>query len=133
MSNIMENEVLPCPGRLFLIEDDSSVLSSLTLMLRTRGFEVDSYQNGYSFLSIGLRSSVDCLLIDYIMPRMNGIELLKEVRARGLHVPAILITGFVSTTLVARAAHAGFLDVIEKPSITNALLNRIAEVARCRS
>lgn len=128
MSNTIGSDASTCPGRLVLVEDDLNVLSSLTLMLRARGFSVDGYENGYSFLSIGLRSPVDCLLIDYKMPRMNGIELLKEIRARGVHIPALLITGFLSTTLASRAADAGFLDVIEKPSIASNLLKRIAEI-----
>ena len=67
----------------------------------------------------------DCLLIDYKMPLINGIELLDRLRKNGFTIPALLITGVVSTTLTARALSCGFVQVIEKPDLDASLIEHI--------
>ncbi|MEO0465654.1 MAG: response regulator [Pseudomonadota bacterium] len=117
-----------CSGRLVLVEDDPDVRRSLTLMLRARGFSMDQYASGTELLSTRVLPIADGLLIDYKLPGINGIELLGRLRKAGQMAPALMITGFISTTLHARAAEAGFLDVIEKPSTGQVLVQRIFDI-----
>lgn len=89
---------------------------------------MDQYASGTELLSTRVLPIADGLLIDYKLPGINGIELLGRLRKAGQMAPALMITGFISTTLHARAAEAGFLDVIEKPSTGQVLVQRIFDI-----
>jgi FixJ family two-component response regulator len=125
-------EPVPQPSmlRVALVEDDEEVRYSLMMLLRSRGFSVDSYRNGMEILTNQPALQVDCLLIDYKLPRFNGIELLEKMRLAGDHTPAVLITGYYSPTLRDRAIEAGFLDVVEKSSDPQEVLEKLALASR---
>ena len=101
--------------RLILVEDDESVRRSMTMLLRTRGFQIDAYRSGSEFLTMTGLHGGDCLLIDYKMPRIDGIELMQRIRSNNDQTPGIMITGYYSDSLQRRALRAGFSDVLEKP------------------
>lgn len=86
---------------------------------------MDVFRNGMELLSNRGLPQSDCILIDYKMPGLNGLELMTKLRDAGVVTPALMITGFFSNTLLARAKAAGFSDVIEKPSLEQGLLNKI--------
>lgn len=115
--------------RVALVEDDEQVLRSLKMLLRARGFAVDAYRSGLELLSNHASLQVDCMLIDYKMPRLDGLELLQRLRDLGNTTPALMITGYFSTTLKDRAVTAGFVDVIEKTSQPQNLLDSIHSAA----
>ncbi|MEO1660771.1 MAG: response regulator [Pseudomonadota bacterium] len=113
--------------RLVLIEDDENVRRSMTMLLRARGFQIDTYRDGAEFLIMQGQHGGDCLLIDYKMPRMDGLEVMRRTRQRNDDTPAILITGFYSNSLKHRALQAGFESVLEKPARPDHLLATIGE------
>ena len=115
-------------GRIVLVEDDEDVRRSLTLLLRARGFTVEVYRSGVELLSNRVMPQADCFLIDYKMPKIDGLELLSRLRESGVLAPALMITGFFSNTLKARAEAAGYSDVIEKPPAGNVVLERMNAV-----
>lgn len=116
--------------RVALVEDDEEVRYSLMMLLRSRGFAVDSYRNGMEILMNQPSLQVDCLLIDYKLPRFDGVDLLEKMRLAGDTTPAILITGFYSTTLKERALKAGYAAVVEKSSAPQEILDRLSEAAK---
>ena len=69
----------------------------------------------------------DCLLIDYKMPRLDGLEVMRRLRARKDTTPGIMITGYYSDSLHTRARSAGFASVLEKPARPEMLLQMISE------
>lgn len=103
-------------SRLVLVEDDENVRRSMTMLLRARGFHIDAYRNGTEFLLMNGQHGGDCLLIDYKMPRIDGLELMRRTRKLNDQTPAIMITGYYSDSLKDRALAAGFANVLEKPS-----------------
>lgn len=115
-------------GHIVLVEDDENVRRSLTLLLRARGFTVEVYRSPAELLTNRTLPKADCYLIDYKMPKMDGLDLIKRLRELGILTPALMITGFFSNTLKARAKDAGYADVIEKPPVGSALLDRLAAV-----
>ena len=115
----------PHRARIILVEDNDAVRQSLTILLRTRGYAVEQYRHGIELLNNRVLPEADCLLIDYKMPLINGIELLDRLRKNGFTIPALLITGVVSTTLTARALSCGFVQVIEKPDLDASLIEHI--------
>ena len=113
-------------SRLVLIEDDENVRRSMTMLLRARGFQIDAYRSGTEFLTLQGRHGGDCLLIDYKMPRLDGLEVMRRLRAGNDTTPAIMITGYYSDSLLDRARSAGFAEVLEKPATPEALIRMIS-------
>ena len=111
--------------RLVLIEDDENVRRSMTMLLRARGFQIDTYRNGTEFLMMQGQHGGDCLLIDYKMPRMDGLEVMRRARTLRDETPAIMITGYYSQSLRDRALLAGFADVLENPAGPGVLIDMI--------
>ena len=114
-------------SRLILVEDDENVRRSMTMLLRARGFQIDAYSNGTEFLMMQGQHGGDCLLIDYKMPRIDGLELMRRLRRQNDETPGIMVTGFYSETLRNRALTAGYTDILEKPSTPRSLIKMIRE------
>ncbi|KCZ93394.1 response regulator [Hyphomonas johnsonii] len=112
-------------GKLLLVDDNDAVRRSFSIMLRARGYSVETYRSGVEVLCNRVLPDVDCLLIDYKMPGIDGLELLGRLRCKGLLVPALMITGYISSTLEVRARAVGFADIIEKPPPVDLLVERI--------
>jgi FixJ family two-component response regulator len=107
-----------------VVEDDAAVRNSLAFSLRTEGFTVRAYVSGPELLRDTRAVDVDCFVIDYVLPKMNGLDLLAELRRREIVTPAILITTHPSGAVRERAA-AGGIAVIEKPLLGEALFHEI--------
>lgn len=125
-SVLSKRDERPKASRLVLIEDDENVRRSMTMVLRARGFLIDSYRSGTEFLVLQGRHGGDCLLVDYKMPRLDGLELLRRVRAGNDTTPAIMVTGYYSDSLIARARSVGYAEVLEKPATPQKLIQMIS-------
>ena len=108
-----------------IIDDDTAVCESTRFLFEIYDFEVLTYQNGRDFLAEN--PDVACLIVDYQMPGMNGLEFLSELRRRGNEVPAIMMSATVSPTLQHQAAELGIKGILEKPLSYQALLRAIEE------
>lgn len=111
---------------LLVVDDDVAVLNSLKFSLEIEGFLVRLYGTAEALLNELNLPTFGCLLIDYYMPDMTGLELLAELRSRNVTLPAILITGHPSLALRRRAAEAG-VPLIEKPLWGNGLVKAIRD------
>ena len=113
------------PGSVLIVDDDAAVRSALKFVLEVEGLEVRLYHGGAALLADRELPSRGCLVIDYAMPAMNGIQLADALRDRRVTLPAILITGKASADLCERATRAGFAQVLEKPLSDAALIDGI--------
>jgi len=116
---------VPVRNRLVVvIDDDPAVCNSLKFSLEVEGFTVRDYSSANDLLREPELADAGCLVIDYHLPEMNGLEVLNRLRARRIAAPAILITSHPSAAVRQRAAEAG-VPIIEKPLLGNALVEGI--------
>jgi two-component system response regulator FixJ len=99
---------------IILVDDDQAVLNALTFALELDGFEVRAFANGKAVLELQDLPPLGCLVFDYNMPEINGLELLQRLRAGGVELPAILMTAS-PTKILREGARAAGVPLIEKP------------------
>jgi two-component system response regulator FixJ len=109
----------------YVVDDDADVLGSLRFLLEADGFAVRTFRNGPALLNADRLTGVDCFVIDYKMPDMNGIDLVSRLRNRDITAPIILITGYPDENISARAAAAGIRHVVQKPLLEESLVTHI--------
>jgi FixJ family two-component response regulator len=107
-----------------VIDDDPAVLGALRFALELEGFAVDAYRDGTEVLRQKDLPGSGCLVIDFNLPDMNGLDLLAELRRRNVALPAILITTNPTSILRERAAAFG-MKIVEKPLLGDALVDAI--------
>lgn len=103
-----------------VIDDDSDVLASLKFALEVDGFSVEVFRSAEDLFAGAIPASAACLVVDYWLPGMDGVELVSKLRGSGVAIPAFLITTDPPPHVRQRATEAG-LKVIEKPLLGNAL------------
>ncbi|MBB5049613.1 FixJ family two-component response regulator [Rhodopseudomonas rhenobacensis] len=108
-----------------MVDDDFGVLGSLRFLLETDGFEVRTFRSGAALLETVADNKVDCIVIDYKMPTMNGIDLAKKLRDRHIEAPIVLITGYPDESISVRAAASGVYHVVLKPHLEENLVSHI--------
>ncbi len=113
------------PGPVIIIDDDAAVRDSLKFALELEGLDVRLYQGGEELLAARDLPAHGCLVVDYYMPVMNGVELIDRLRGRHVDLPAILITAKATQDLRDRAARSGVREVLEKPLEDGMLVDSI--------
>ena len=110
-----------------VVDDDAGVRDSLQFTLEVEGFEVRTYSSAQELLNEKSLPALSCLVTDYHMPPMNGLELVAQLRDRHVSIPAILITSLPNENLRNSAA-AGGISLVEKPVFGGRLLDALHEV-----
>jgi two-component system, LuxR family, response regulator FixJ len=108
-----------------VVDDDAAVRGALKFALEVEGFRVRVYDSAAALLADGNLPARACLVIDYRMPDVDGLELVDLLRARQVVLPAILISGRVNRQLRSRAERSGVIRVLEKPLSDAALVESI--------
>ncbi len=120
----------PANPTVYVVDDDAAVLGSLRFLLEADGFSVRTFRNGTTLLNAVGATGADCYVIDYKMPDINGIDLIRRLRKSDVDATVILITGYPDENISARAAAAGVKDVVLKPLLDETLIKRIRGVIK---
>jgi two-component system, LuxR family, response regulator FixJ len=118
-----------------VIEDDERMREALVFQLSTAGFPAEAYASAESFLNARGLDDVDCVVADICLPRMNGLELLEEVRRSAPFVSFVFVTGRGDMSIGVQAMREGAVDCLAKPLNDEALLNAVGrgiELSRIR-
>jgi two-component system response regulator FixJ len=102
-------------GVVHVIDDDDAMRESLGFLLDSAGLAARTYESAVQFLESDIPPGPACIVTDVRMPDMNGLELVRRLRARGVSVPVIVITGHGDVPLAVEAMKAGVVDFLEKP------------------
>jgi FixJ family two-component response regulator len=111
--------------RIAVVEDDESFRESLEGLFQSVGYEVLLYLSGEEFMQSCRLVDIDCLITDYGLPGMNGIDLLRAARAIRLDLAVIVITARPETSILSRALAAGASRVFTKPVDSTELLSAV--------
>jgi two-component system response regulator FixJ len=102
-------------GTVHVVDDDPGVRRSLERLLYSAGFAHVAYESARVFLDAAPGISAGCVLLDVLMPEIDGLQLQGELDRLGCHLPVIVITGQGDVPTAVRAMRAGAVDFIEKP------------------
>jgi two-component system response regulator FixJ len=116
-------EIVPQSGKslIYVVDDDYDVLTSLRFLLETEGFEVRTFRSGSALLGSSIRNRADCLVVDYKMAEIDGLELTNRLRGLDVSTPIVLITGYPDENILAKAGAAGVRQVLLKPNLEESL------------
>lgn len=110
---------------ILLVEDDKSIRMALEYALTRAGYEVTSVANGLEALKVAHATEPDLILLDVLLPKRSGIEVARELREAGDHVPIIMLTALDRDEDKVAGLDAGADDYVTKPFSTPELLARI--------
>ena len=109
----------------YVVDDDDGMRESLEWLISSVGLRARTFPSGQECLDQLGPDSPGCLVLDVRLRGMSGMELHRELRRRGIHLPAIMITGYAEVSGAVQAMKDGALDYIQKPFDEQALLDRI--------
>ena len=116
-----------------LVDDDADVLEGLQFLLESEGWRVAAYASAEAFLTADAPSTPGCLVLDFHMPQMTGLELQKVMTERGYNLPIIFLTGHGDIDLAVAAVRRGAVDFLQKSAsdMNSRLIDAVARaVAR---
>ncbi len=108
-----------------LIDDDEGIRTSLGFLLEMNDLPARTYASALEFLAVADSLDGGCIVTDVRMPEMNGLELVRKLKERGIRLPVVVITGHGDVPLAVEAMRAGVIDFIEKPFDDDVLLRSI--------
>ncbi|MGH6829092.1 MAG: response regulator transcription factor [Rhizomicrobium sp.] len=114
------------PAVVWVVDDVESVRKSIAAALEAAGLAVRDYGSARAFLSDFESGTRGCLVLDYNMPEMSGLELMQKLVTEGSLPPTIVITGHGSKAIEERLRAAGALTVLDKPVDADELIAVIA-------
>ncbi|OPH82014.1 response regulator transcription factor [Nitrobacter vulgaris] len=113
--------------RICILDDDPAVLQSMRFLLQTHGFKVRSFGAAVTLLASIGPDDVDCLVIDYKLPHMDGLDVAARLRQQNVAAPIVLITGYPPQHMAERAAAARIDYILFKPHLEDSLVMRVRE------
>ena len=116
--------------RILLIEDEKRMAQALCEILRLERYDVDHYDNGTDGL-IAFESNIyDIVILDVMLPGINGYEITRKVRSKGINTPILLLTAKAEVDDKVMGLDSGADDFLTKPFLTKELLARLRALGR---
>ncbi|MDQ3000144.1 MAG: response regulator transcription factor [Fibrobacterota bacterium] len=120
-------------NRILLIEDDRNMAMGLVFNLKSEGFEVTHCLDGETGLAAMEEQVFDILVLDWMLPGVDGLEVLRRLRGRNVSVPVLLLTARDSKEDIVEGLDSGADDYLAKPFDLNILMARIRSLLRSRA
>jgi FixJ family two-component response regulator len=106
-----------------IVDDDEPVGNAIEVLMRSMGLAAQAFSSGEEFLRSPELSRTGCLVVDFNMPKMTGLDLHNQLSQMGKEIPTVLITAYPSDDIRARALQAGIICYLPKPFDETELLN----------
>ncbi len=117
---------MPDRGKVYVIDDDEAMRDSLNFLLDSAGYGVTLFDSALKFLDALPGLAFGCVVSDVRMPGLDGIELLKRMKADHCTFPIVIMTGHGDVALAVEAMKLGAVDFLEKPFEDERLIGMIA-------
>ena len=119
--------------RVLLAEDEKEMSNALVAILKHNNYSVDAVYDGADALDYGLSANYDVIVLDIMMPKLSGIEVLEQLRAKGIHTPILMLTAKSQIEDRIFGLDKGADDYLSKPFAMGELLARIRAMSRRKS
>ena len=116
--------------KLLLAEDELDLAEALTVFFEKNHFTVDAVHNGFDAYEYAVTGGYDGIVLDVMMPKMNGIQVLEKLRAEGVSTPIMMLTAKGQTEDRITGFNAGADDYLPKPFDPDELLSRVRAMLR---
>jgi two-component system, OmpR family, response regulator len=116
--------------RILVVEDEHKIANSIKRGLEQEGYAVDVAYDGEEGYDMAVSESYGVIVLDLMLPKMNGIEICKKVRAESIHTPILILTAKGETADKVEGLNAGADDYLVKPFAFLELVARIKALAR---
>lgn len=126
----MKNESDKIVPLIRVVDDDMDLLEGLAYMLEGEGWEVKTYPTAESFLVLDDSSRPGCLVLDYLMPKMNGVELQNHLKEKGFSHPILFLTAHADLDMAISVFRKGADNLLKKPVDPQELIDAISEAIR---
>ena len=110
-----------------IVDDEDSIRRSVGFMLKTSGYQVETWTSGQAFLKEVRNAEQGCILLDVRMPEIDGLEVQRTLADRGVTMPIVIMTGHGDVSIAIQAMKAGAVDFLEKPFEKAALIAAVEE------
>lgn len=114
-------------ARVLLVDDETEFTAALAERMEARGLKVDTASNGPDAIEMASKQLYEAIVLDLLMPDMDGIETLKRLLAMNADLQVIMLTGHGSVQQGVQAVKAGAVDFLEKPADIETLMAKIEE------
>jgi two-component system response regulator FixJ len=121
---------MPNRGKVYVIDDDEAMRDSLNFLLDSADFQVTLFETAIKFLDTLPSLEFGCVVSDVRMPGLDGIELLKRMKAGHSSFPIVIMTGHGDVPLAVEAMKLGAVDFLEKPFEDDRLIGMIEAAIR---
>jgi DNA-binding response OmpR family regulator len=119
--------------RLLVAEDEKELSNALVVILKHNNYSVDAVYDGQDALDYGLCGNYDAIILDIMMPKVNGLSVLAELRKQGVMVPILMLTAKSEIEDKIKGLDIGADDYLAKPFATGELLARLRAMTRRKS
>lgn len=116
--------------RLLIAEDEVDLAEALTVLFEKNQFTVDAVYNGFDAYEYAMADEYDAIILDVMMPKMNGVEVLQKLRAEGISTPVMMLTAKAQTDDRITGFNAGADDYLPKPFEPDELICRVRAMLR---
>ena len=116
--------------RILVVEDDEKIASFVIKGLKQSGFAVDHSTNGERALALALTVAYDTVIVDLMLPQLDGLSLIQQLRGKNIHVPVLILSARASVDDRVRGLRAGGDDYLPKPFAFSELLARVQALIR---
>jgi two-component system, LuxR family, response regulator TtrR len=117
----------PMPLNLYVVDDDEAVRRSLGMLLLSRGYSVQIFESGEAFLAATHPHLNGCVILDFRLGRMNGLEVLDEMHKRNSSLVVLYLSGHGDIPAAVNAVQKGAFGWLEKPCDDDVLLEKVRQ------
>jgi FixJ family two-component response regulator len=121
------------PLRVAVVDDEPTMRRSFARLLRSTGYEASVYSSGHEFLDACQSEHLDCAFIDWQMPGLSGVEVITQLRRRGIDMPVTMLAAIDDAEVRRTCTALGTHCFLVKPADGVALLNAIESMASSAS